>query len=155
MCPIKTEAPTEYKKAIEADGEFRKVPLDPRVPNRAMYIGTEIGQEEQAELLAFPDKNSDIFAWSTSNLVGVSKEVIEHKMHVVPRLRKMSEEKVEAGKAEVQRLLDAGFIREVTYPQWLANMAMVQKKERNVVNVYRFHGPKQVLHQRRFPPHEN
>jgi hypothetical protein len=40
----------------------------------------------------------------------------------------MSEEKVEAVKAEVQRLLDAGFIKEVTYPQWLANMVMVRKK---------------------------
>jgi hypothetical protein len=28
----------------------------------------------------------------------------------------MSEEEVEAAKAEAQRLLDAGFIREVTYP---------------------------------------
>jgi hypothetical protein len=28
----------------------------------------------------------------------------------------------------VQRLLDAGFIKEVTYPQWLANVVMVRKK---------------------------
>jgi hypothetical protein len=33
------------------------------------------------------------------------------------KLRKMSEEKIEAVKAEVQQLLDAGFIREVRYPQ--------------------------------------
>jgi hypothetical protein len=48
---------------------------------------------------------------------------IEHRLQVnsnaKPRkqkLQKMSEEKVEAMKAEVQRLLDADFIREVTYP---------------------------------------
>jgi hypothetical protein len=40
----------------------------------------------------------------------------------------MSKEKVEAVKAEVQRLLDAGFIREVACPQWLANVVMVKKK---------------------------
>jgi hypothetical protein len=40
----------------------------------------------------------------------------------------MSKEKVEAVKAEVQRLLDTSFIREVTYPQWLANVVMVRKK---------------------------
>jgi hypothetical protein len=39
----------------------------------------------------------------------------------------MSEEKVEAAKAEVQRLLDMGFIRKVTYSQWLANVMMVRK----------------------------
>jgi hypothetical protein len=67
--------------------------------------------------------------------VGVSRDVIEHRLQVSPsarpkkqKLRKMSEEKVEVAKVEVQRLLDAGFIREVTYPQWLANVVMVRKK---------------------------
>jgi hypothetical protein len=40
----------------------------------------------------------------------------------------MSEEKAEASKDEVQRLLDKGFIREVTYPQWLVNVVMLRKK---------------------------
>jgi hypothetical protein len=40
----------------------------------------------------------------------------------------MPEEKVEEVKAKVQRLLNTGFIREVTYPQWLANVVVVCKK---------------------------
>jgi hypothetical protein len=40
----------------------------------------------------------------------------------------MSEEKVSATKAEVQRLLDARFIHEVLYPSWLVNAVMVKKK---------------------------
>jgi hypothetical protein len=44
------------------------------------------------------------------------------------KLRKISEEKIETVKGEVQRMLDIGFIREVTYPQWLANVMMVRKK---------------------------
>jgi hypothetical protein len=40
----------------------------------------------------------------------------------------MAEEKVEVAKAEVQRLLAAGFIRKVTYPEWLAKVVMVKKK---------------------------
>jgi hypothetical protein len=79
----------------------------------------------------------NVFVWSTSDLIGVSREVIEYKLQVNPnakptkqKLRKISEEKIEATKAEVQRLLDAEFIREVTYPQWLANIMMVRKKNR-------------------------
>jgi hypothetical protein len=41
----------------------------------------------------------------------------------------MSEEKVEAVNAEVQRLLDTGFIREVTYPQWLSRRGHGQEKD--------------------------
>jgi hypothetical protein len=100
-------------------------------------IRAEMSLEEQAELLQFLDKNNDVFAWSTSDLIGVSREVIEHKLQVNPnakpkkqKLRKISEEKIEAAKAKVQWLLDARFIREVQYPQWLANVVMVHKKNR-------------------------
>jgi hypothetical protein len=40
----------------------------------------------------------------------------------------MSDDKVAAVKAEVQRLLDANVIREVKYPTWLANTVPVKKK---------------------------
>jgi hypothetical protein len=40
----------------------------------------------------------------------------------------MSDEKIEAAKAEVHRLLEANFIEPIAYPTWLANVIMVQKK---------------------------
>jgi hypothetical protein len=42
----------------------------------------------------------------------------------------MSDEKIAATKGEVQRLMDAGFIREVQYPTWPArhNLAVVDYK---------------------------
>jgi hypothetical protein len=40
----------------------------------------------------------------------------------------MSDEKVKAVEAEVQRLQDAQVIREVKYPVWLANTVPVKKK---------------------------
>jgi hypothetical protein len=128
------EPPTEYKNIIEAEGEFKKVLLT-QVPDKTVCIGTEASQEEQTKLLSFLDKNSDVFAWSTFDLVGVSRDVIEHQLQVSPsarpkkqKLHKMVEEKVKAAKAEVQRLLDVAFIREVKYSLWLANIVMVRKK---------------------------
>jgi hypothetical protein len=98
-------------------------------------IGTEANQQEQMELLPFLNKNNDVFAWSTSNLVRASRDIIEHWLQVNPsakpkkqKLQKMLEEKIVSSKAKVQQLLDVGFIREVTYPQWLANVVMVKKK---------------------------
>jgi hypothetical protein len=40
----------------------------------------------------------------------------------------MSDEKTEAAKAKVHRLLEANFIEPVAYPTWLANVVMAQKK---------------------------
>jgi hypothetical protein len=76
-----------------------------------------------------------MFAWSTSDLVGVNRDIIKHRLQVSlnlkpkkQKLHKMVDEKIQATKAKVQRLLDAGFIREVTYPEWLSNVVMVKKK---------------------------
>jgi hypothetical protein len=42
------------------------------------------------------------------------------------RLQKMSNDKAEGARNEVKRLLNVGIIREVTYPEWLANTVMVK-----------------------------
>jgi hypothetical protein len=84
------------------------VALDPRVPDITVCIGAEMSPEEQVKLLQFLDKNNDVFASSTSDLIGVSRQVIEHKLQVNPnakpknqKLRKILEEKIEDAKAEV------------------------------------------------------
>jgi hypothetical protein len=41
--------------------------------------------------------------------------------------RSMSDDKAEGARNEVKRLLSAGVIREVKYPEWLANIVMVKK----------------------------
>ena len=49
-----------------------------------------------------------------------------HKPNVQKR-RAFNPERYEAINAEVKKLLEAGFIREVTYPEWLANIVLVKK----------------------------
>ena len=41
--------------------------------------------------------------------------------------RKMSKDRAEGAKAEVNRLLEASVIRPIKYPEWLANMVLVRK----------------------------
>jgi hypothetical protein len=76
-----------------------------------------------------------VFAWSAKDLTGMDRNFIEHKLNidvaVKPRrqkLRKMFDDKVVVIKSEVQRLLDASVIREVMYPNRLANTMPVKKK---------------------------
>jgi hypothetical protein len=98
-------------------------------------ISQYLAPSEEEELLSFLDKNSDVFTWRTSNITRVCRDIIEHKLEVDPserprkqRLCKMSDKKITTAKVEVQRLLDLGFIREVYYPSWLANVVIVKKK---------------------------
>jgi Reverse transcriptase (RNA-dependent DNA polymerase). len=65
---------------------------------------------------------------------GVPREVIEHKLMVRPdakpvnqRLRRFALDRKQAIREELDKLLKAGFIREVLHPEWLANLVMVRK----------------------------
>jgi hypothetical protein len=66
---------------------------------------------------------------------GVLRELAEHSLNVRPDakpvkqpLRRFAEEKRKAIGEEIARLLVAGFIMEVFYPDWLANPVLVLKK---------------------------
>jgi hypothetical protein len=122
------------KIEIAADGETKKVYLDD-MPDRAVTIGAHQNPEDEKELIQFLNKNKDVFAWSSKDLQGVDRDIIEHALETdekiaskKQKLQKMSEEKVKAVEAEVQRLQDAKVIREVKYPVWLANIVPVKKK---------------------------
>ena len=101
--------------------ETKLVPLEDVVPNRKVIIEGNLSKEE-AELIETLAKNKDVFAWSASDLKGVSRDIIQHSLDInstmkpkKQRQRKMLEDKIIAAKAEVQRLLDANVIREVKY----------------------------------------
>jgi hypothetical protein len=101
--------------------------------SKPMLLCEDIAEQEKT-LLRFSFNNKDVFAWSANDLCGVNRDVIEHSLNEDPsfrprkqRLRKMSEDKAEGARNEVKRLLSAGVIREVKYPEWLANTVMMKK----------------------------
>jgi hypothetical protein len=111
------------------------VSLDSLVLDKQVIIGTGLSQEEENRLIEFLQSNKDVFAWTSNDLGGVSRDIIEHKLDINPnfrpkrqKLRKLAEDRIQAAKAEVQRLLDAKVIREVQFTTWLANIVMVKKK---------------------------
>nr|AAX96846.1 retrotransposon protein, putative, Ty3-gypsy sub-class [Oryza sativa Japonica Group]ABA92760.1 retrotransposon protein, putative, Ty3-gypsy subclass [Oryza sativa Japonica Group] len=72
-----------------------------------------------------------------SDMPGVPREVIEHKLMVRPdakpvkqKLRRFAPDRKQAIREELNKLLKAGFIREVLHPERLANPVMVRKANR-------------------------
>ena len=66
---------------------------------------------------------------------GIPREVVELALKIRPgskpvkqRLRRFDEEKHRAIGEEIAKLLAAGFIKELYYPEWLANPVLVRKK---------------------------
>jgi hypothetical protein len=86
-------------------------------------------------LVDFLRANADIFARSPSDMPGILREVAEHSLDILPHsravqqwLRHFDEERRQAIGVELRKLLEAGFIKEVFDPTWLANPILVKKK---------------------------
>ena len=71
-------------------------------------------------------------------MLGIDPSVMVHRLNVSPsfppiwqKKRVFAQERDKAIADEVRKLLEAGFIQEVYYPDWLANVVMVKKANGN------------------------
>ena len=86
-------------------------------------------------MIEFLKRNIDVFAWDAYDTSGIDPAFICHHLNISSSItpkkqpaRHPSREHVDAIKDEVVKLKRAGAIKEVFYPEWLANTVVVKKK---------------------------
>nr|XP_025640917.1 uncharacterized protein LOC112735606 [Arachis hypogaea] len=96
------------------------------------YVGKALEGEDRAKLIHILRQNADLFAWTPDDMPGINPEVICHKLAidrtvrpVAQKKRNLGEEKKQAALEETQKLLNAGFIREIRFTTWLSNVVMI------------------------------
>jgi hypothetical protein len=127
---------SKHASSFEAAEQTKEVPLDPAAPEgKALRVSSTLDPKWEVVLVDFLHANADIFAWSPSDMPGISREVAEHSLDILPhsraiqqRLRRFEEERCQAIGVEPRKLLEAGFIKEVFHPTLLANPVLVKKK---------------------------
>ena len=104
--------------------------------DRRIYISTLLSKEENAQLCQVIQCNIDVFAWTHANMPGISSVQASHKLNVAPsakpvrqKVRRFHPDRHLVIQTEVDNLLQNGFIRAMKYPEWLANLVVVPKKE--------------------------
>jgi len=102
---------------------------------RYFQVGSQLPPLEKAELVKFLEVNIDVFLWSTYDVPEIDPRFICHQLNVnldaTPRKQppqRSSKEHAEAVRVEVNKLKQAGAIKEIFYPEWLANTVVVKKK---------------------------
>ena len=85
--------------------------------------------------MVFLKRNIDVFAWDTYEASGVDPDFICYHLNVNPSInpkkqppRRPSKEHADAVREEVIKIKKAGAMKEVFYPEWLANTVVVKKK---------------------------
>ncbi|KAG7564974.1 Reverse transcriptase domain [Arabidopsis suecica] len=112
-----------------------EVVLEEDKPDRKVRIGVTLAGEIKEALVELLRKNKTSFAWTAADMPGIDPSIICHKLNVDPsfkpvkqKRRKLGVERAKAVNDEVDKLLKIGSIREVQYPEWVANTVVVKKK---------------------------
>ena len=102
---------------------------------RQMKIGSKLEEKEVREYSELVDEFSDTFAWSYEELKGIPREIMEHRILLIPGVklirqkeRKMNPQLQLLVTAELERLLKTGFIKLVEITDWVSPMVLVKKK---------------------------
>ena len=123
----------EVLTRLEPSAELEPVSLDDD-PEHLAYISSKLEEDLNSPLTHFLRQNKDVFAWKQANMGGIDRTVITHRLNVSPsfklvkqKRRSFAPERQKAINEEVGKLLQVGAIREVEYPEWLANVVLVKK----------------------------
>jgi hypothetical protein len=100
-----------------------------------IFVSALLTPAEEKEYLELLTKYKDVFAWTYKEMPGLNLRVTVHQLaikqeaHPVKQAqRRFRPELIFQIEAKVNKLEQAGFIREVQFPKWIANIVPVKKK---------------------------
>ncbi|XP_058221013.1 uncharacterized protein LOC131331161 [Rhododendron vialii] len=130
--PIPTQSEEGGQATID---ELHEVNLGDEGENKPTFISANLAEGEAQRYISFLKEHRDVFAWTYNEMPRLDPGVAVHRLAIHPEKwpvtqapRRTRPELTSQIEAEVDKLLTAGFIREVKYPTWLANIVPVPKK---------------------------
>ncbi|XP_065638326.1 uncharacterized protein LOC136071216 [Quercus suber] len=105
------------------------------VARQCLAVRAQLPPWEKEELIVFLKGNIDVFIWNAYEALGVDSNFIYHHLNVnpsiIPRKQphwRLSKEHSNVVRDEAIKLKQVRAIKEVFYPEWLANTVVVKKK---------------------------
>ena len=131
---LQTMSIEEQRTGAKPIERLEEIPLDSSRLDKTTRIGTLTSPTVRLALATFLKENQDVFAWSHEDILRIDPSIMVHRLNVSPsfppvQLKKwvFAQEQDQAIAEEVDKLQEASFIREVYYPDWLANVVIVKK----------------------------
>nr|GMC46657.1 uncharacterized protein LOC109150426 [Ipomoea batatas] len=130
------EAPHELEEGVRAAiDELKEVDLGTPKNPRPIFISTLLSDEDEEIYVELLKEYIDVFAWTYKEMPGLDPKVAVHRLAVKKTCRPVKQaqrrfrpELIPSIEGEVNKLIEAGFIREVKYPTWISSIVPVRKK---------------------------
>jgi len=108
--------------------------VETEIGGKKFKLGGPLSEDARQQISGVIEKNMDAFAWLTADMPGIDPDFLCHRLAMDPQVRpvrqkrrKFNEERRQVIHEETHKLLDAGHIREIQYPEWLVNVVLVKK----------------------------
>ncbi|GJW75359.1 hypothetical protein Tco_0134729 [Tanacetum coccineum] len=135
-CTMVSEPKAQPSDVIQAADERIKVAIHLEYLEQTIGIGSTLTEEGRKALCDLLRCNLDIFAWKPAYMTGVPRYIAEHRVNVREacspvrqKKRSQAPERNKAIQEEVEKLVDAGIMKEVHDHSWLSNPIMVKKHD--------------------------
>ncbi|XP_038989097.1 uncharacterized protein LOC120112949 [Phoenix dactylifera] len=109
-----------WEKRVEPGELLTQVSLLKNFPKLTVQVGSDLSPRERERLTEFLRANIDVFAWSPADMPGIDPRIMTHRLQVKLTCRPVRQkkrssalERQQATAQEVDKLLEAGFIREI------------------------------------------
>ena len=103
---------------------------------KEVKISVHFNEYQRNSLIHLLTDYIDVFVWDVSDMIGLSTNVVSHKLPINPRFSQVKQKtqkfKPELGvkiKGEIAKKIKSRLVEVMQYPTWLANVVLVAKKD--------------------------
>ena len=121
---------------------LEKVDIGDGTIPRPTFVNKNLSAEYKADLIELLKEYIGCFAWQYHEMPGWSRDLVEHHLPIKAGFkpykqlaRRFNPSIYDRIKEEINRLLDAGFIRSCRYTDWISNIVPVEKEDSGKIRV--------------------
>ena len=115
--------------------ELEMVDLGDGSKSRPTYISAKLDPEYKRKLIMLLKEFKYCFAWEYHEMPSLDRSIVERWLPIKPGYRSYQQLARRCNpkllpdiKAEITRLIEANFIRQCRYAEWISNVVLVYKK---------------------------
>jgi hypothetical protein len=106
---------------------------------RPTFISTKLDSKCKQQSTELLKEYKDCFAWDHTEMLGLDRSIVEHRLPIKSRFWPYRQPACRCNpnvlpdiKAEITKLIEAKFIRQCRYVEWISNVVHVYKKNRKL-----------------------
>jgi hypothetical protein len=116
--------------------ELEEIDIGPGDKPRPTFISKKLHPSLREPMITLLKEYADCFAWDYTEMPGLDRSIVEHRLPLKSgfrpfqqRIRQMKADVLVEVKKEIEKMLEAGFIRACRYAEWISSVVPVQKKD--------------------------